>query len=55
MSRQALSIALFTCSVVALAIAVYQFTGSRIAEGVLSVVFSIVFLVGGVSNRRRSA
>ncbi len=54
MNKRTLSIALLTCSVASLAIAVYQITGSRIVEGVLSIVFSVVFLVGGVVNRGRS-
>ncbi len=54
MNKKALSIVLFTMGAISLAIAVYQFAGSRVAEGVLSVVFTLVFVVGGVANHRRS-
>jgi hypothetical protein len=54
-SRKTLSLLLFVCGVLSLAIAVYQFTGSRAVDGVFSVVFSVVFLAGAVANRAGSA
>lgn len=52
-SKKTVSITLFACCVVSLALAVYQLVGSRIAEGALSIVFSLVFLFGGVASRER--
>ena len=42
-------------AVLSLAVAVYQLMDSRFAEGILSVVFTLVFLVGGVANRSGSS
>jgi hypothetical protein len=51
-NKKTLSVLLFACSALSMAIAVYQLMDSRLAEGILSVMFSLVFLVGGVANRR---
>ena len=54
MKKNTVSVMLFVCSAASLAIAIYQLMDSRFAEGILSVVFSSVFLVGGIANRNGS-
>jgi len=52
MKKKAISNLLFAFCAISLAIAVYQIVDSRPAASVLSIVYSLVFLVGGVATRR---
>lgn len=52
MNKSALSAVMFACGALSLTIAVYQFAGSRVLWGILSLVYSVVFLAGGLANRR---
>ena len=52
MKKKALSNLLLTFGAISLAIAIYQFIGSRTTGGILSVVYAVVFVVTGLANRR---
>lgn len=53
MGRKTMSMLLLSFCAVSLAIAVYQAMDSRMAAAGLSIVFSLVFLFGGVMSRKK--
>lgn len=53
MKKNALANLMLIFSLIALTIAVYQIVDSRILDGILSLVFSTVFLMGGMANRNK--
>ena len=55
MRKPILSVVMLGCGVLSLAIATYQLAGARIGWGILSIVYSVVFLIGGLATRRRRA
>jgi len=52
MKKKTLSNLLLTFAAISLAIAIYQFIGLKTTGGILSVVYSVVFIVGGLAARR---
>ncbi len=45
MKKSNLSTLMFTFSIISLLVAIYQFVDARIFDGILSIIFSIVFIV----------
>jgi hypothetical protein len=52
MKKKSLSNLLLAFGAISLAIAIYQFLGSRTTGGILSVVYGVVFIAVGLANRR---
>jgi len=48
-----LSILFIVLSIVSLIIAIYQFTVNHFFEGIMSLVYSTTFLIGGIFNKRK--
>ena len=53
MRSDAISKLLLVFCLISLIMAVYQIADSRILDGILSLVFSSVFLIGGIANRNK--
>ena len=53
MKKKSLSVVFLVFCAISLLIAVYQFIGSRFLEGILSLIYSTVFLIGGLANRSK--
>jgi len=53
MNRNRLIILLYVLSGVSFLIAIYQFVDGRPFDGVLSLIFIVCFLIGGLYNRRK--
>jgi len=54
MKRIHLSILLYMFGIISLIIAIHQFVDNRPFDGVLSLLFFSIFLIGGVHNHRKS-
>jgi len=54
MKKQNLSILFFVFSFISLVISIYQFVDARILDGILSLIFSTVFFIGGIHNENYS-
>ncbi len=53
MKRSHLPILLYVFSITSLIISIYQFAGNKTFDGVLSLIYSSIFMTGAVYNHRK--